>query len=694
MKGRFGIRSKVWAGFVVLSAYAAQGQERLPAVPLIAHNPYFSIWSTADKLTDENTRHWTGAEQSLTGILRIDGANYRFMGAEPKSLPAMSQSSIQISPTRTFYTFQTKDVELTVQFFTPALPNDLDALSRPVTYLLLETHSLDGKPHAVDLYIEADASIAVNTPDQAVTWGRTQASGMEVLNVGSRDQNPLSRSGDNIKIDWGYLHLAVSNGEKAQTSISRDALKLFLDKGTLPDTDQMEMPVAANNAPKLAIQWPLGQVAAAPVSRHLLVSYTQQYAIEYLGRKLREYWQRDGMSTEEMLAVAEREFATLDRSGRKFDTELMDDLIQTGGKGYAELATLAYRQTFAANGFVADIDGRPMIFPKENFSNGCIGTVDVLYPAAPVFLLLNPDLMEAQLRPVLDYAILPRWKWPFAPHDLGQYPLANGQVYGGGEKTEEDQMPIEETGNMLLLVAATGQAQGNWHLAREYWPLLTKWADYLKQNGLDPENQLSTDDFAGHLAHNANLSIKAIEGLAAYAKMARETGHRIEGKSYITAAKTMANKWEKMALDGDHYRLAFDKPGTWSQKYNLIWDQLLDLHLFSPKVRDTELAFYQTHLEKYGLPLDNRADYTKLDWEIWTASLADKPETFEAFMKPLSRWVNETPNRVPLTDWYDTKTAKQSGFQARSVVGGIYIKALKDPNVAPKWQLRSRRKTQ
>ena len=382
-------------------------------------------------------------------------------------------------------------------------------------------------------------------------------------------------------------------------------------------------------------------------------------------------------------------FRSLEERGRRFDSELADDLNRVGGKQYAQLAALAYRQTLAAHGFAADFDGTPMLFPKENFSNGCISTVDVLYPSAPFFLFFNPALLEAQLRPVLEYAALARWKWPFAPHDLGTYPLANGQVYGGGERTEENQMPVEESGNMLILLAALGKEQGNWHLAQQYWPQLSKWAQYLRAKGLDPENQLSTDDFAGHSAHNANLSIKAIEGLAAYAEIARGIGKLTIAKDYSEAAKDMARKWEQMDNDGDHYNLAFDKPGTWSQKYNLVWDRLLDLNLFLPRVRQTELVFYLQHVNQYGLPLDNRADYTKLDWELWTATLADNPQQFEALMVPIAKWVNETPSRVPLTDWYDTKNGKQEGFQARSVVGGVYIKALSDERLAKKWRDRA-----
>jgi hypothetical protein len=328
-----------------------------------------------------------------------------------------------------------------------------------------------------------------------------------------------------------------------------------------------------------------------------------------------------------------------------------------------------------------------LLFPKENFSNGCISTVDELYPSSPFFLFFNPALLEAQLVPVLRYAALPRWRWPFAPHDLGTYPLANGQVYGGGERTEEDQMPVEESGNMLIMMAALGREQGNWHLAERYWTELTKWAEYLRSKGLDPANQLSTDDFAGHLAHNGNLSIKAIEGLAAYSQMAKGLGKSSVASDFDQAAKEMAVKWQQMAIDGDHYKLAFDNAGTWSQKYNLVWDEILGFHLFPPKVRETETAFYLKHLNLYGLPLDNRADYTKLDWEIWTATLANSSQ-FAEELAPIQKWLNETPSRVPLTDWYDTKTGKKVGFQARSVVGGVYVKALADDALARKWRDR------
>src|SRR6202522_3896699 len=672
----------------------SSAQIRPPAVPLVAHNPYFSIWSMADHLTDQNTRHWTGAEQPLTGLIRIDGAAYRYMGEGPgddpsDALPAMPQLSVKVEATHTIYVFEAAGVELELTFFTPAFPEHLDILSRPVTYLTWHIHATDGKSHEVAILLDVDPRIAVDRAYEPVVWGRSRTSSLTVLNLGSQEQRVLARSGDNLRIDWGYFHLATPENEHALVANSSEAIESFLHAGTLPTSDNLDMPAKAEDAAHLAIVLPADVTASNGAEMHVLLSYTQGYAIEYMQRRLREYWQRDGQTTDQMLETAEAQYANLGTRGKRFDAELRSDLERAGGKDYADLAILAYRQTLAAHALVADLDGSPLLFPKENFSNGCISTVDVLYPSAPFFLFFNPALLEAQLKPVLEYSALARWRWPFAPHDLGTYPLANGQVYGGGELTEENQMPVEESANMLILVDALSIAQGNYHLADEYWPQLTKWADYLHANGLDPENQLSTDDFAGHLAHNANLSIKAILALGSYSMLAEMTGRKTEAAEYRKTAEQFAIKWQTLAANEDHYRLAFDKEGTWSQKYNLVWDQILGLHVFPAEIVQKEIAFYEKTQNQYGIPLDNRKDYTKLDWLVWSATLAPGKADFEKLIAPAYQWLNETPTRVPLTDWYDTKTGKQQGFQARSVVGGIFIKILSDPAMWKKYAQRA-----
>ena len=683
-----------------LFAQQSSQQVRVPATPLITHNPYFSIWSDTDDLTASNTVHWTGKPQPIAGLIRIDGKPYRFMGGSPRAMPAMQQTAHSITPTHTRYSFTQSGVQLDLTFFTPTILSDLDVLSRPVTYVSYAVKSIDGRTHNdVSVLVDVGPVIAVNAPGEAVTYARNQTATQTVLSVGSRDQRVLNRSGDDLRIDWGYFHLSVPKDEESssaivgETSVAEDGT--FARTGALPKADDMDASATVGRGDAhLAVELPFHAVSEQAVTRHVLVSYTEGYAIQYLERNLKPWWARNGETVADMLDQAEQQMPALEQRGVALDSELTADLVKAGGQNYADLCVLAYRQAWAAHGFVADVDGTPLVFGKENFSNGSIGTVDVLYPASPLFLFLNPVLLEAELKPLLEYAALPnRWKFPFAPHDLGTYPLANGQTYGGGEKTEDDQMPVEESGNMLIMVDAVARAsttgKPNLKLAEQYWPLLTQWAEFLKAHGLDPENQLTTDDFAGHVTHNANLALKAIDALEAYADLARLQHKDAVARDYSKTAHGYAEKWITMDKEGDHYKLAYNSPNTWSQKYNLVWDTLLGYNLFPQSVRDSELAFYKTKLNKYGLPLDSRADYTKLDWTIWTATMTTNPADFASFMDPIALWIRETPTRVPLTDWYDTVTGKQESFQARSVVGGVFIKALANKELAEKWRKRA-----
>jgi hypothetical protein len=686
---RAGFRGGLCILWVAAAAAAlCQTPLRPPAVPLVTHDPYFSVWSFDNKLTDNWSRHWTGSIQAMCGMAMIDRRPWRFAGPMPDSVPVMRQTALEVTPTRTRYRFEESGVRLTVSFLSPLLPKDLDLLSRPVTYVTFEAAATDGRSHSVKVYFDVTGEWAVNTPNQVVTWGRGTSAGLDTARIGTTEQPVLAKKGDNLRIDWGWFTVARPSGTTGQTAIAsdRDARDSFAHDGSIPRADDNRKPRAVSDSwPVLATVQDMGRVAKAPVSRHVLLAYDDGYGIELMGQKLRPYWQRNGLPFGAMLANAERDMESVSRRCDAFDRRLVEDLRKVGGQDYADICVFAYRQCLAANKLVADAQGRPLHFPKENFSNGCISTVDVIYPSAPFFLLLNPALLKAELTPVLDYAMSPRWTFPFAPHDLGTYPLANGQVYGGGERNERDQMPVEESGNMLLMLAALARIDGNADYAKPYWPALTRWAEYLKAKGLDPENQLCTDDFAGHLAHNTNLSLKAILALGGYAQLCRMTGRDAEFQEYMQTARDMAAKWVEMAKDGDHYRLTFDRAGTWSQKYNLVWDRLLGLNIFPADVAKTEIAFYKNTQKTYGLPLDNRKDYTKLDWTLWTATMADNPSDFQALVAPLRRWVNETPSRVPLTDWYWTTDGKQSGFQARSVVGGVFIKMLAAPGTWRSW---------
>ena len=125
-----------------------------------------------------------------------------------------------------------------------------------------------------------------------------------------------------------------------------------------------------------------------------------------------------------------------------FHEKLVDDATKAGGEKYCDLLVLALRQVMGAHKLVVDTNGKLLFVSKECFSNGCAATVDVTYPSAPMYLLYNPELLKGMLRPVFHYAATPEWEYDFAPHDVGQYPILNGQVYA--ENRLEYQMPVEE----------------------------------------------------------------------------------------------------------------------------------------------------------------------------------------------------------------------------------------------------------
>lgn len=817
----------------VVSPAAAQSQDfftpykktslRLPSVPLVVNDPYFSIWSPFDKLNDGSTRHWTHEEKPLEGLLRVDGKTYRFMGAQEQCLlesivpmadeadwvarysrqsPAAGwqnpqfddsgwqqgigafgsadqdyvrthwsdlnsdlyvrravtlsdgdlasdlylvyshddvfelylngtkivdtgetwrngvrlhldgdmkallkpgqnviaahchnttggaytdfglyknlsfgnasilqakQTEVNVLATSSYYTFDCGAVELNVVFTAPMLIDDYDLLSTPINYISYQVRSKDRKTHDVQFYLGATPLQAVNRASQATRSSVVVRRGVRYLKTGTVEQPILAKKGDGICIDWGYFYMPDINGT-VSLDTEENIKSSFTKEGSLPQGQTEMLCRKTSQMPVLAYVHDFGHVDKA--SSFAMLGYDEIQDIEYMFNRYKAYWAHEGkVSIFDAFTKLGDHYTDIMQRCQRFDKKIYDDGFDVGGKKYAEILSGSYRHVMAAHKLFCDQDGQLLYFSKENNSNGCVNTVDLTYPSSPLFLLYNPELQKAMMTSIFDYALSGRWTKPFACHDIGTYPIANGQVYGGD-------MPLEEAGNMVTLAAMISKLDGNVNYASKYWNILQTWTDYLAQNGQDPANQLCTDDFAGHWAHNANLSIKAIMGVAGFAEMARMKGDKTAAEQYLNKAKSMAKLWEQTAYDGDHYRLAFDRPDTWSQKYNIIWDKLWQTHLFSNQTVEKELNYYLTKQNRYGLPLDNRKDYSKSDWILWTAALSPDMKTFMQFVNPLYDYINKTSSRVPISDWFDTKTGLTVGFKARSVIGGHWMRVL------------------
>ncbi|MBE6251547.1 MAG: DUF4965 domain-containing protein [Bacteroidales bacterium] len=576
------------------------------------------------------------------GSAQFDMAVIAQKRVDENSGQTATQLYADVQAMNTHYGFTCGPVELSLSFLAPLFLDDLDLVSRPVNYISYKVKSLDGAKHDVKVMLEATPSWCVNIYGNEETVSQTYSqNGLVYLTAAGTEQDILGKAGDDDRINWGAFYMAASE-RNTEASVDENGFMRFTQD--------------------------LGRVKTS--EGRFMIGYDDLYSVQYFGENLRPYWNRTGdVTIESQFELAHKQFARLSKAAEKFDSQLMKEATAAGGRKYAELCALAYRQAITAHKLVQANEGFLMFLSKENNSNGSIGTVDITYPSFPIFFKYNTELAKALMNHIFHYSESGRWTKPFPAHDVGTYPLANGQTY-------PYDMPVEEAGNMLIGTAAVCLYEDSTAYAKEHWDVMSVWADYLCEFGLDPENQLCTDDFAGHFAHNANLSVKAILGIAAYARMADMLGLGESSDKYMSIARDLASQWKKMAAEADHYKLTFDREGTWSQKYNLVWDKLLDLEVFDDDIMDVEIPYYLTKQNVFGLPLDNRSTYTKSDWIIWTATMADSDEQFEALIDPLWKFYNETVDRVPMSDWFYTDKPEFCQFIARSVVGAYFIKML------------------
>ena len=638
---------------------------RAASIPLIMHDPYFSIWSSSDHLYDADTVHWTGKRQQIRGYLTVDKTVYCFMG-DKEFHQILPQISLDVTATATTYTFENDKVRLCCRFTSPLILSDPLLVSRPCTYIDFMVEKKNADNVQLDFIVSAD--LVRQEKDEVAGFAGTFKQDFSYASMGRMRQQPLGSSGDHTTIDWGYVYLAGND----KSTITYDA---------------------ANEAIRC-------QAADLNGQTTLILAYDDLASINYFGEWRKAYWTTRYKTILEAISAAFADQKKVCRQASEIDCEIEAKAKKIGGDEYAFLCAMSYRHAIAAHKLITDEDKNLIFLSKENDSNGCIGTVDVSYPSVPLFMLYNTEYVKGMLRPIFRFADCDVWTYDFAPHDVGRYPYAWGQVYGRSDEENKrfrsenqfvyppyymypsgsnvyglrDQMPVEECGNMLIMTSMVCRMEKNASFALPYMETLKTWREYLIRYGADPGEQLCTDDFAGHLSHNTNLSVKAIMGIEGYAQIAALAGEKDEAKKYHKIAADMASDWEKRAKADDHYQLIFGEgeKDTWSLKYNLVWDKLWKSGLFSDEVYEKELAYYKKKANRYGTPLDSRAAYTKSDWILWCAAM----DNTAALIQPVAAYLKETTTRVPFSDWYQTDSGRYCYFIARSVQGGIFMPML------------------
>ena len=633
---------------------------KLPSYPIATIDPHFSIWSKADRINEDDTYLWCGIRKKIEGVLTVDGVSYTFLGKNKNAV--IPQTDCIITPYVSDYIFENEKVKLCFRTWSPFLFDDFNLLSLPVSYFETTVTSLDGEKHNVEITFTCFDELCHGKKKKPVNKYTEKYAGEPIIKMGLLNQKPLNDSGDKYAADWGYVCLIGGDVKAVKEGIT-----------------------VTNSA--------FGSKRATFTS---ILAYDDVFSIDYFGEKLKGLW-TEGYST-----IEEGMKFCLDNKKELFDRirEQEKMIVSDGkkfGKAYTDMLAAAARQVLAGHKLVRSAKDGLLYLSKECHSNGCINTVDVSYPAVPMYLIYTPELVKAMLTGIFRFAESDLWQADYAPHDIGRYPIACGQVYALANPlylantklsypriyksksfkiyTPLFQMPVEECGNMLILCWAYYTASKDKEFLSRYYDSLTTWAKYLVNKGVILDNQLCTDDFAGHSKKNVNLAIKGIMGIACYAKIADTLQIK---NNYMETAKAYADNLVSLCGDGDFLPFSLDKEGSWSLKYNLVWDELFKFNLFDRKYFKGESEKYLSELNAYGVPLDHRKTFTKTDWMLWAACLDESGKNVGLFSERIMAYLAMTKDKNCFSDWIDTKEAKQSGFDHRTVQAGLWMPVLKE----------------
>jgi hypothetical protein len=670
------------AGSAVARSDSETTPIRPPAAPLIVRSPYLSTWQRSTVSPGTWQTFWNGDTTAMAGIVRIDGTSFVFAG-DPSigdAGDALEQTQLKLTATRSVFTLQSSGVQITLEYLSPIEPGDLQRQSIPMAWVLVTTRSIDGASHDVSLYLDVSGEWLSGDPSQQFTWAPASVpySGGALQAWTMQLEQPQILTEIDDRAQWGTIILATPqiSGLSYQSGPSGTVRTQFVDQGVLLDTDDTSYTsIGGDGYPSFGFALDLGQVGSQPETRQFSLGQVRTPLVSYLGTALKPLWTEYFSDWQRMLAFFHADIAGARQRADTLDAKVSADATKVGGAKYEALCVLSLRQAYGATELAVGPDNTPWAFLKEISSDGDTSTVDVIFPASPVWIYLDPQYLSLLLRPIFGYPASGQWTARFAPHDLGPYPMASGYPHNGGEN-----MPVEESGNMIIMAAAYTQAAPGTtalvYLQANYrW--LKRWADYLVATLPDPGLQNQTDDFAGKIAHSVNLALKGIVAVAAMGQIAQGCGEQADAIHFRNKAKQFIAYWLKhaQAPGHSHLGLTYRRPGSseWGNTYNAYPDALLGTGLVPESVAAEQAAFYRTKINRFGLPLQTPHRYGKTDWQMWLAAWLHRYPISQELIEREYQYANTTRSRVPFCDLYSTISGDQVyGFEARPVQGGIF----------------------
>ncbi|KAG6873728.1 hypothetical protein C0995_011547 [Termitomyces sp. Mi166 len=498
-------------------------------------------------------------------------------------------------------------------------PTDLVKQSIPFAYMAISVTSTDDVAHSVQVYSDITAEWVSADNSLVVDWSTSATGDVITHQVQSRSSSVFSEAQNHVQYGSTFYSTLNTANTTYQTGTDVAVRTQFITNGHLSNTRDIDFRAIDNHSswPVFGLAQNLGLVTG-PTSVVFSIGHVRDPAIQYVvpgGTQNRSLYFWSQFSTVSALIS----YFLKDYSGALSRAQMLDSRVNSDASkisaDYADLVTLSIRQAIGAMEITIskNSDGTwntsdIIIFLKEISSGENVNTVDVIFPAWPTLLYLNPVLGKYLLEGLFRYQASGLYPNKWSVHDLGSsYPKALGHN-DGNEKT----MPVEgsqlslhtentpyllaESGNMLIMALSYAQKTGdNSQLAR-YTTLLDQWTQFLITDSLVPANQLSTDNFAGTLANQTNLAVKGIIGIKAMSQIYSILGNTAQSSNYSSIAADFVTKWQTLAMSstGQHLTLNYGNSSSWGLTYNLYGDKLLKLNLFPTQIYSLQTAWYKT----------------------------------------------------------------------------------------------------